>query len=331
MTFDQAQTKYPYRVSVRARNKAGWGEAGTTTASTFGLPTAPTSVTATAIAGTGRIELRWSGSDDNGTPIQSYVVRLPDGGELDVGNRSSFTFEGLVGGRSYTYQVRAVNSAGSSGLSGPATATATTPPGRPVASVAVTDNANGGRPTEITIGRGADVDNGGGGTVTYTWTLAGDRGDRASGTFTGSTATVDVSGWRLPFTGARVTATVTAGTALGSSTDDESTDVSWGQPPSAVQDLTITPDDPTLPTRVSAVWSPPANDGGIGVDVYRVCWAVNGVEQRCDNTGSTTAEQRLDRIGLPAPVPGDTVTVTVTPSNARGAGPAVPKTWTAGP
>ena len=26
MTFDQAQTKYPYRVSVRARNKAGWGD-----------------------------------------------------------------------------------------------------------------------------------------------------------------------------------------------------------------------------------------------------------------------------------------------------------------
>ena len=100
--------------------------------------------------------------------------------------------------------------------------------------------------------------------------------DRASGTFTGATATVDVSGWRLPFTGARVTATVTASTGLGSAADDESTDVSWGQPPSVVQNLTITPDDATAPTRVSAVWSLPANDGGIGVDSYRVCWVVNG-------------------------------------------------------
>ncbi|KQR17773.1 fibronectin type III domain-containing protein [Cellulomonas sp. Leaf334] len=329
LTFDQAQTKYPYRVSVRAKNKAGWGETGTTTASTFGLPTAPTAVTASAIAGTGRIEVRWSGADDNGTPIQSYVVRLPDGGELDVGNRSSWTFENLTGGASYSYQVRTVNAAGSSGWSAAASATATTPPARPTASVAVTGNGNGGRPTQITIGRGADVDNGGGGTVTYTWSLAGDRGDRASGTFSGSTATVDVSGWRLPFSGARVTATVTASTALGSASADASTDVSWGQPPSVVLNLTITPDDPTLPTRVSAVWSPPANDGGLGVDGYRVCWAVNGgTPGSCGTTGGTTASADLDDIGLPAPVPGSTVTVTVTPSNVRGAGPTATETYT---
>ncbi|MFC4480341.1 KUP/HAK/KT family potassium transporter, partial [Flavobacterium chungangensis] len=50
-TFTQASTGYPYKVSVRARNKAGQGAAGTTTASTFGLPTAPTSLTATSLAG----------------------------------------------------------------------------------------------------------------------------------------------------------------------------------------------------------------------------------------------------------------------------------------
>ena len=128
MTFEQAQTKYPYRVSVRARNKVGWGEAGTTTASTFGLPTAPTSVTATPVVGAGRIDLRWSGADDNGTPIQAYVIRLPDGGELDVGNRTSYTFENLTGGATYTYQVRSVNGAGSSGWSAAASARATTAP-----------------------------------------------------------------------------------------------------------------------------------------------------------------------------------------------------------
>ncbi|MDQ0373468.1 Ig-like domain-containing protein [Cellulomonas humilata] len=330
LTFDQAQTKYPYRVSVRAKNKAGWGEAGTTTASTFGLPTAPTSVTATAVAGAGRIDLRWSGADDNGTPIQSYVVRLPDGSELEVGNRLSWTFENLTGGASYTYQVRTVNGAGSSGWSGPATATATTPPGTPTASVAVTANGNGGRPTAITVGRGPDVSNGGGGTVTYTWSLVGDRGDRASGTFTGPTATVDVSGWRLPFSGARVTVTVTASTGLGSTDDDESTDVSWGQPPSFVQNLTITPDDTAAPTRVSAVWSLPANDGGIGVDSYRVCWVVNGGSpQACGTTSGTTAAIDLDDLGLPTPQTGDTVEVTVTPSNARGAGPTASATYTA--
>ncbi|KQS97636.1 fibronectin type III domain-containing protein [Cellulomonas sp. Leaf395] len=327
LTFDQAQTKYPYKVSVRAKNKAGWGEVGTTTASTFGLPSAPTTVTATAIAGAGRIEVRWSGADDNGTPIQSYVVRLPDGGELDVGNRSSWTFENLTGGASYTYQVRAVNGAGSSGLSVPATATATTPPGRPTVSVAVTGNGDGGRPTQITIGHG-DVDDGGGGAVTYTWVLTGDR-DSASGTFTGTTAAVDVSSWRLPFKGTRVTATVTASTALGSTTGEGFTDVSWGQAPSIVRGLTITPDDATRPTSVSAVWSPPETDGGLGVDGYRVCWAVNGGgAQGCSTIGATTADKDLDELGLPTPQPGNTVTVSVTPSNDRGDGPTASATYT---
>ena len=81
----------------------------------------------------------------------------------------------------------------------------------------MTGNGNGGRPTEITVGRGPTSSDGGGGTVTYTWTLAGDAAATARrGRSAGRTATVDVSGWRLPFAGARVTATVTASTALGS-------------------------------------------------------------------------------------------------------------------
>ncbi|MBO3084009.1 Ig-like domain-containing protein [Cellulomonas fengjieae] len=328
MTFDRAQTKYPYRVSVRARNKAGWGAAGSATASTFGLPTAPTTVSATAVAGTGRIDLRWSGADDNGTPIQSYVVRLPDGGELDVGGRTSYTFENLTGGASYAYQVRTVNGAGSSGWSAAASATATTAPGRPTVGVAVSGNATGGRPTQITIDRGSDVADGGGGTVTYTWVLSSDRGDSASGTFSGRSAQVDVSGWNLPFRGARVTATVTARTAIGATEGTAAAEVSWGQAPGAVQGLTITSDDPASPERVSVAWSVPASDGGIGVDSYRVCWSVNGVEQTCDTVVGTTADKRLDRIGLPDPQPNDTVTVTVTAQNYRGAGQSTPATYT---
>ena len=216
---------------------------------------------------------------------------------------------------------------GSSGSSVPATATATTPPGRPTVSVAVTGNGDGGRPTQITIGHG-DVDDGGGGAVTYTWVLTGDR-DSASGTFTGTTAAVDVSSWRLPFKGTRVTATVTASTALGSTTGEGFTDVSWGQPPSIVRGLTITPDDATRPTSVSAVWSPPETDGGLGVDGYRVCWAVNGGgAQGCSTIGATTADKDLDELGLPTPQPGNTVTVSVTPSNDRGDGPTASATYT---
>ncbi len=329
LTFDQAQTKYPYRVSVRARNKAGWGVAGTTTASTFGLPTAPSTVTATAVPGQGRIDLRWSGADDNGTPIQSYVVRLPDGGELDVGNRTSYTFENLTGGATYTYQVRAVNGAGSSGWSTPASARATTAPGKPGVTLEVTGNSAGGRPSQITITR-TDVADGGGTGLSYTWQLVARPGGSATGTFTGRTAVVDVSGWNLPFRGSDVTATVTASTNLGSTAGDSTVTVQWGQPPSAVQGLGITPDDPVAPTRATVSWTAPADDGGIGVDAYQLCWAVNGVDQRCSDE-SAPYTTRLDRVGLRDPQPGDVVTVTVTPRNGRGPGPATSASFTVQP
>lgn len=326
MTFEQAQTKYPYRVSVRARNKVGWGEAGTTTASTFGLPTAPTSVTATPVVGAGRIDLRWSGADDNGTPIQAYVIRLPDGGELDVGNRTSYTFENLTGGATYTYQVRSVNGAGSSGWSAAASARATTAPGRPDVSVAVTDNATGGRPTEITITR-SDVSDGGGGAVTYTWVLTSDRGDRVAGSFSGRTQPVDVSGWNLPFRGTRVTATVRASTGIGWTEGVGSADVAWGQAPGAVTGLTMTPDDPVAPTRAVVAWGAPT-DGGIGIDSYRLCFSINGGPQRCETTTGSPYEERLDRVG--PTTTGDVVTVVVTATNFRGTGPEASASFTVG-
>ena len=46
-----------------------------------------------------------------------------------------------------------------------------------------------------------------------------------------ATAAVDVSGWRLPFRGSRVTATVTAETSIGASTGVGGADVAWGQAP----------------------------------------------------------------------------------------------------
>ena len=89
------------------RNKApGWSAPATVSASTYGLPSAPTSVTADADPGQGRIVVRWSGADGNGTSIRSYVVKMPDGSERDVGGSTSFTDTGLRGGTAYAYQVR---------------------------------------------------------------------------------------------------------------------------------------------------------------------------------------------------------------------------------
>ncbi|WP_456825481.1 Ig-like domain-containing protein [Cellulomonas sp. P5_E12] len=320
--FTDAANGPAYRFQVRARNKApGWSAPTVTEASTYGLPSAPTSVSASADAGQGRIQVRWSGADGNGTSIRSYVVKLPDGSERDVGGSTSFTDTNLRGGSTYAYQVRTVNDAGSSEWSAVASAVATTPPDAPPVSLAVTANGNGGRPTQITITRGNVGNDGGGQNLQYTWELRSDRHGPVSGSFSGTTAVVDVTGWDWQFRGTQATATVTASTSVGSTSNAASIDVVWGQPPSAVQGLAVVPDSATVPKRLTVTWDAPADDGGIGIDKYSVCWKVNGQDSGCEDTRGTSVERRLSD-WLNPPVPGDKVTATVSASNGRGSGPS---------
>ncbi|MEZ0449774.1 Ig-like domain-containing protein [Cellulomonas sp. ICMP 17802] len=319
--FTDAANGPAYRFQLRARNKApGWSAPAIVNASTYGLPSAPTSVSADADPGQGRIVVRWSGADGNGTSIRAYVVRMPDGSERDVGGATSFTDTGLRGGSSYAYQVRAVNDAGSSGWSPSASAVATTAPDAPPVSLAVTANGTGGRPTEITITRGDVGNDGGGQNLQYTWELRSDRHGPVSGTFSGTTAVVDVSGWDWRFQGTQATATVTASTTVGSTSNAASINAVWGQPPSVVRNLAVVSDDPTTPTRITVSWDAPAQDGGIGIDRYDVCWTVNGQDAGCQDTGGTSVQRRLSDF-LAVPVPGDTVTATVSARNGRGSGP----------
>ncbi|MET0789324.1 MAG: fibronectin type III domain-containing protein [Cellulomonas sp.] len=333
LTFDQAQTKYPYRVSVRAKNKAGWGDAGSTTASTFGLPTAPTSLTATAPAGDGSIDLRWAGADDNGSPIRAYVIKLPDGSETDVGNRQSYTVSAPAGVAS-TYQVRAVNAAGSSGWSATATATATTPPETPQALTLAVSATTGswGEPSTATIGWGASGD-GGGGTVTYSYRLSAPGGHSATGTTTGRTADVDVSGW-IAWSGTTVTLTVTASTTgtgrtLTSGTATQSATWGWGAAPGKVTNAALTPDDATAPTTLTAGWDPPTDDGGQNVSGYRVCWSAGSDPEDCGkdlNKGARSADRTV--ASMPGAVPGAVVTVTIAAINGKGVGATTTLTFT---
>lgn len=333
LTFDQAQTKYPYRVSVRAKNKAGWGDVGSTTASTFGLPTAPASLTATAPAGDGSIDLRWSAADDNGSPIRAYVIRLPDGSEADVGNRLSYTVPAQPGVAS-TYQVRAVNAAGSSGWSPAATATATTPPETPTNLTLAVSATTGswGEPSTATIGWGASGD-GGGGTVTYTYRLSAPGGHSATGTTTGRAADVDVSGW-ISWSGTTVTLTVTASTTgtgrtLTSGTATQSATWGWGAAPGKVINAALTPDDASAPTTLTASWDPPTDDGGQNVSGYRVCWTAGSDPEDCGkdlNKSARSADRTV--ASMPGAVPGAVVTVTIAAINGKGVGATTTLTFT---
>ncbi|WP_233549961.1 fibronectin type III domain-containing protein [Cellulomonas rhizosphaerae] len=127
-TFNDAKTGEPYKVSVRAKNKAGWGTRGSTDASTSGLPTAPTSLTASVNNGKGSVDLSWSGATGNGTPITGYTVNVSDGRDPMTVSGSSTTVDGLTGGADYTFTVQSNNANGISADKATATATATTPP-----------------------------------------------------------------------------------------------------------------------------------------------------------------------------------------------------------
>ena len=132
----------------------------------------------------------------------------------------------------------------------------------------------------------------------------------------------------MPFSGAQVTATVTARTNLGATDGTASTEVEWGRAPGAVADLNVTPNSATKPVSAVVDWTGPVDDGGIGVDNYQLCWAVNGVARECETTSRSPSDTRLDRVGVSGLQPNDVVTVTVKAHNGRGDGPETSASFT---
>ncbi|QTH43761.1 S-layer homology domain-containing protein [Cohnella sp. LGH] len=81
-----------------------------------GVPTAPTNVT--AVAGDGRATISFTpSSNDGGSPIAKYIVTSQPDGITAEGTGSPITITGLTNGTSYTFTVKAINSAGSSAAS----------------------------------------------------------------------------------------------------------------------------------------------------------------------------------------------------------------------
>ena len=123
LTNDQS-----YTFRVRAVNRVGAGaesfsESATPTA-TLAAPDTPTSLSLTP--GNQRVMLRWA-QPSGGAALTHYEYEL-DGSDTWTSTGStapSTTVMGLTNGQSYTFRVRAVNSAGASGASGSQSATPT--------------------------------------------------------------------------------------------------------------------------------------------------------------------------------------------------------------
>ena len=126
-----------YTFEVRAVNAHGDGEAATVTATPALSPSAPLDLTATP--GDGEVRLTWKAPESaGGFGIERYEYRIDRGGgwtsvdlDLQVTVMKLKNDQPLINGRSYTFEVRAVNAHGN-GEAATVTATPALPPSVPL-------------------------------------------------------------------------------------------------------------------------------------------------------------------------------------------------------
>jgi len=111
-----------YTFKIHAVNKDGTEGASSTATATAALtaPRAPDAPNLNVTPGNGQATLTWTAPNNGGSPITEYQYSQ-DGGEWkgisSSGTLTTCTVTGLTNGTTYTFEVRAVNSAGKEGIS----------------------------------------------------------------------------------------------------------------------------------------------------------------------------------------------------------------------
>jgi len=225
------------------------------------VPGAPSSVSVTA--GNAQATVSFTAPSSNGgASITSYTV-TSSGGQTASGSASPITVTGLANGTSYTFTVKATNSAGTGSVS--VASSAVTPvapvvitiPGAPTAVNAIAGNA------QATVSFAAPSSNGG--SVVTSYTVTSNSGKSASGNTSPITVTGLSNGTVYTFT---VKATNSVGTGSASSVSNSVTPVA---------PVTVTV--PGAPTGVTATagsaqatvsFVAPSSTGGAAITSYTV-------------------------------------------------------------
>ena len=277
-----------YAFRVRAVNRVGAGLASSsqsaTPTSTVVAPDTPSSLSATP--GNRQVMLSWV-QPSGGAALTHYEYEQDGSGTWTStgGKAPSYTVTGLTNGQTYTFRVRAVNSAGPSAASGSRTATPTTTEPEAPESLSFTPGDQ-----QVTLRWRAPTNDGGEPITHYEYEQDG------SGTWisTGGTATSHTV--RGLNNGQTYTFRVRAVNALGNgavvtleATPSPSTGRGGGgggggpriTVPSAPRNLLAEGGD----GQVKLTWEAPEDDGGSAIRDYE--YRINGVRGRWISIGST--------------------------------------------
>ena len=268
-TIDTLSNGTEYTFAVSATNEVGDSSESrssnaVTPSARVTAPDSPTDVTASG--GDGKATITWSvPASDGGSPITGYKVTASPGGstvDVDSGRTTNATITRLTNGTSYTFTVRATNTIGDSGESGPSRSVT------PAVRATVPDAPSGVAATagdeKATVTWNVPVSDGGSRITGYTISVS-------PGRLTASSVGPDTSAEVRGLTnGVEYTFSVAAINDVG--TGNLSTESRGVTPQQVVQ-------APGSPTGVNSLagdgqvvvsWTAPASDGGSSITSYTV-------------------------------------------------------------
>ena len=271
-----------YQVQVLARNAEGnspWSLPGSGQTGALGAPDVPTGLDATR--GNQEVMLSWV-QPSGGAEVTHYEYEQDVSGRwISTGSTdTTTTVTGLTNGQSYTFRVRAVNSAGASAASAAsASVTPATVPGAPTSLGATAGDQ------EVMLSWTAPASNGGDSITGYEYEQSG-SGNWIStgGTDTNTTVFSLTNGQPYRF---RVRALNSVGAGAESA---PSANVTPATEPGAPTGLTATVDD----QRVELIWMAPGNNGGAAILRYEYELDFSGTWGSTGGTDTNTTVRNLN-------------------------------------